>query len=334
MRLQDVHTHSNCSCAVSGLTTCGGGCDISKRSVSEEPTRRRLADVNRGAPFEADIVVSRWIDSRNSCRHEKYLSSSDRHIFSVSLKTTRMRLTRDSHTIFDGIMPAGTLHVTGPSQALIADFRAPSDFIRFHVLSDYLRRCQRAAQSDPFEAIPDLNDLTIRDPLAELLGRALLTSGSIDDAQYAESVGQTLVMHIARLQLPKRTRCALPNWRLQRVQAYIDTHLDSALSLVDLASLVGLSRMHFAAQFREATGHRPHQYVLSRRIESAKAILSNSDMPIAEIALSVGFSSQSHFSTVFKRLAGDAPARWRRVVTGAADPHLVLARNAGTHKGQ
>jgi AraC family transcriptional regulator len=167
--------------------------------------------------------------------------------------------------------------------------------------------------------VPDLNDLIVRDPLAELLGRTMLKSGSIDDALYAESVGQTLVMHIARLRLPLRTIGALPKWRLQRVQEYIDTHLDSALSLANLASVVGLARMHFA-QFRAATGHRPHEYVLSRRIETAKAMLSSTNMPIAEVALSVGFNAQSHFSTVFKRLTGASPARWKRVIASAPHP--------------
>lgn len=74
-------------------------------------------------------------------------------------------------------MPAGTLHVTGPSQPLTADFGAPSDFIHFHVLNDYLLNRQRAAQSNPSEVVPDPNDLIIRDPLAELLGRTLIRSG-------------------------------------------------------------------------------------------------------------------------------------------------------------
>ena len=316
------------------LQTAYVGCDTVQAGLHPERAWRRLAVADEGPPIEADILVSRWVDSRSSCRHEQYVSPSDRYIIGVSLRTTRLRLTRGPHTIFDGVMPAGTLHVTGPSQQLTADFRAPSDFIHFHVLTDYLRTRQHAAQSDPSEGIPDLNDLIIRDPLAELLGRTLFRKGCIDDVLYAESVGQTLVMHVARLRLPQRTIGPLPKWRLQRVQEYIDTHLDSSLSLSDLATVVGLSRMHFAAQFRAATGYRPHEYVQSRRIESAKAILSNTDMPIAEVALSVGFNAQSHFTTVFKRLTGDAPARWRRMVAGAPDPYLLPPRRVGISRSE
>jgi AraC-like DNA-binding protein len=98
------------------------------------------------------------------------------------------------------------------------------------------------------------------------------------------------------------------------VQEYVNAHLDEALSLADLAAVAGLSRMYFAGQFRAATGYRPHDYLLYQRVESAKSILSTTDIPLAEVALSVGFQAQAHFSTVFKRLTGQSPARWRRAI--------------------
>jgi transcriptional regulator GlxA family with amidase domain len=102
---------------------------------------------------------------------------------------------------------------------------------------------------------------------------------------------------------------------LKRVQQYLNAHLEEALSLANLAAVAGLSRMHFAKQFRTSTGYRPHEYLLYQRIESAKSmLLSGTDVPLAEVALSMGFQGQSHFSTVFKRLTGQSPARWRRVM--------------------
>ena len=114
-------------------------------------------------------------------------------------------------------------------------------------------------------------------------------------------------MHIARMELSQPTASALPKWRLKRVQEYVDAHLDEALSLADLAAVAGLSPMYFAGQFRAATGYRPHDYLLYQRIESAKSMLSGTDTPLAEVALSVGFQAQPHFSTVFKRLTGAKP---------------------------
>ena len=104
----------------------------------------------------------------------------------------------------------------------------------------------------------------------------------------------------------------LAPWRLRRATDYIDAHLGEKISLADVASASGLSRMHFAALFRASTGLRPLKYVQRRRIEHAQETLANSDMPVVDIALSVGFQSQAHFSTVFKRLVGESPVRWRR----------------------
>ena len=103
----------------------------------------------------------------------------------------------------------------------------------------------------------------------------------------------------------------MPKWRLKKVRDHVQAHLASPISLADLAGVAGLSRSYLAAQFRAATGCRPHEYVLEQRVEQAKAMLAESGTPIIEVALAVGFQTQAHFSTVFKRLAGMTPARWR-----------------------
>jgi AraC family transcriptional regulator len=104
---------------------------------------------------------------------------------------------------------------------------------------------------------------------------------------------------------------SLQNWRLKRVLQFMDDHLAAKITLQDLAKVAGLSRMHFAAQFRAAVGMRPHQYLLKRRIERAEALLKQSEISLVEVALTVGFQTQAHFTTVFKRFAGDTPYQWR-----------------------
>lgn len=303
--------------------------DTDRRGIFEEQSWRCISAADARAPIEADIVVSRWTDRRSSCRREETVSSSDRYIIGIALEATRLKLTRGPRVIFDGIMPAGTLHVTGPSRPLTAEFFASCDFIHFHVSSEYLRKLQDEAHVGLSQPTPDLNDVVVRDPLAELLGRTLIENGDASDGLYAESVGRTLVMHIARMEVSKPTVRALAKWRLRRVQQYVDAHLDEAVRLADLAAVAGLSRMHFAGQFRVATGYRPHDYLLYQRIESAKSILSSTDRPLADVALSVGFQAQAHFSTVFKRLTGQTPARWRRANTGERGGSAI-SREAST----
>jgi AraC-type DNA-binding domain-containing proteins len=113
---------------------------------------------------------------------------------------------------------------------------------------------------------------------------------------------------------------SLQKWRLKRVLQYIDDHLAAKIALQDLATVAGLSRMHFAAQFRAAVGLRPHQYLLKRRIERAEELLKQAEIALVDVALTVGFQTQAHFTTVFKRFAGDTPHQWRSAHLGQSAP--------------
>jgi AraC family transcriptional regulator len=88
--------------------------------------------------------------------------------------------------------------------------------------------------------------------------------------------------------------------------------IDQRITLASMVAAAGLSRMQFPVHFRAGTGMRPHDYVLQQRIERAKVVIATERMRLAEVALSVGFQTQSHFSTVFKRLTGETSGQWRR----------------------
>jgi AraC family transcriptional regulator len=113
---------------------------------------------------------------------------------------------------------------------------------------------------------------------------------------------------------------SLQKWRLKRVLDYVDDHLSAKITLQNLAMVAGLSRMHFAAQFRAALGMRPHEYLLKRRIERAEELLKQAEVSLVDVALTVGFQTQAHFTTVFKRFAGDTPYQWRCAYLAQATP--------------
>ncbi|NJL39801.1 MAG: helix-turn-helix transcriptional regulator [Leptolyngbyaceae cyanobacterium RM2_2_4] len=103
----------------------------------------------------------------------------------------------------------------------------------------------------------------------------------------------------------------LTHTQSQEVLNYIQTHLDRDLSLVELAEVINISPTYFASLFRQAMGVSPHQYVIQQRVERAKTMLSKTDLAIADIALQVGFASQSHLTQQFKRLTGMTPKQVR-----------------------
>lgn len=78
-----------------------------------------------------------------------------------------------------------------------------------------------------------------------------------------------------------------------------------------MAAAAGLTRMHFAAQFRAGTGLRPHEYLFRRRIGRAQEMLIVAGKSVVDVALSVGFQTQSHFTTTFARYVGQTPNAWR-----------------------
>jgi AraC family transcriptional regulator len=163
------------------------------------------------------------------------------------------------------------------------------------------------------------NDRVIRS-----LSSALEAAEQGQDRYCVEALRLAIAIRLAGLQSDLRAaerpselepRCrqvrALQKWRLRRVIEYVDAHLSDKISLMDLAAVAGLSRMHFASQFRVATGLRPHEFLLRQRVRRAKELLRDSTTPIAEIALTVGFQTQAHFTTVFKRFVGCTPRQWR-----------------------
>jgi AraC family transcriptional regulator len=148
---------------------------------------------------------------------------------------------------------------------------------------------------------------------------AELKSGGIMGELYVESLTQVLVIHLLRhyststQTIPSVSR-SLTHVRLQQAIDYIHAHLDSCLSLVQIARSINISPTYFASLFKQATGISLHQYVIKQRVERAKLLLTTTDLPIASIASQVGFSSQSHLNQHCKRLTGMTPKQLSKTI--------------------
>jgi AraC family transcriptional regulator len=161
-----------------------------------------------------------------------------------------------------------------------------------------------------------------RDPVIEQLGHALLAADAMSGnygALYADGVSQAIITRFLDIACNREAVAAsrpnvsaLPKWRLRRATDYVAAHLAEAITLADLAASAGLTQMHFAAQFRATTGLRPHEYLMRQRIERAQHLLTHSTVSVIEIARTVGFKNQSHFTGVFRRFTGQTPYRWRQ----------------------
>jgi AraC family transcriptional regulator len=168
-----------------------------------------------------------------------------------------------------------------------------------------------------------------RDPLIEQIALAVrreLAEAGPGDRLLVESLSAALAVQILRnhsgrsaaaLPLPAAAGALAPR-RLGRVQDYVEANLDRELTLDALAGEACLSPHHFARAFKAATGTAPHRYVTERRVARAKRLLGESRLPLAEIALACGFSSQAHLTRRFKQATGITPGTYRAELVGAA----------------
>jgi len=100
--------------------------------------------------------------------------------------------------------------------------------------------------------------------------------------------------------------------RLRTIKELVRAKIEDDLRLDEMAQSVGLSTAHFARMFRKSTSETPHQFVLRRRIERAKAMLRAPDARILDVAVACGFKTQQHFAQVFRDVCRVSPTVYRQ----------------------
>jgi AraC family transcriptional regulator len=227
---------------------------------------------------------------------------------------------------FDGVKrhmppPAGSIILVPAGSAVQARSSGQKDELHIFLEPGVVRRvAAEAFELDPAQvSISPLDGLQHPQLRAAMLAvNDELTAEGGGDRLAAESLANLLAVHLIRnASTPRpparRTDGALPRRKLHAVVEYIEEHLDSDLTLAQMAAAVHLSPYHFARQFKAATGVPPHQYVVARRVGRAQQLLRQShDLSLADIAASAGFSDQSQFSTHFKRAIGVTPRHFRK----------------------
>jgi AraC family transcriptional regulator len=160
-----------------------------------------------------------------------------------------------------------------------------------------------------------INRFQMRDTQIEHIGWALkaeMDAGYPNGRLYMDSLATALAVHLIRLHScdsqPKETRRGgMPGYRLKQVLSYIEDNLSGDLSLPEIAAIAGMSVSHCKTLFRESVGRPVHQYVVERRVERAKTMLSEGSLSISQVALETGFAHQSHLAYHLRRVLGVSP---------------------------
>jgi AraC-like DNA-binding protein len=156
-----------------------------------------------------------------------------------------------------------------------------------------------------FRAHPDVRFL-LDDAITQLTGSQV---SELARLQAAMSLGQFLVRTVTA-SAADQTRPA--SAYLERSRQYVDEHLDEPITVPMLSQATGLSPARLHAHFRKEIGMPPGEFVLRTKIEHARTLLATTDLPVTDIAHSLGFASTQYFATAFKRLTRTTPTAYRR----------------------
>jgi AraC-like DNA-binding protein len=214
---------------------------------------------------------------------------------------------------------AGTVRFDPADQELntfIGERNPAHDFYTLLIPAQHLREI---IGSEGIEA-PTLRHLLVPDDaelqwcLARLGSRP---AGGANDALGLEEAARRLTLRLHQLCDGPR-----PDWSadtsvfdpvtLANLVHYVDAHLRLAPTLSEMAMLVGLSPSHFAKKFRLSTGFSLQRLVNRRRVLASMPLLQANTLPLVQVALDLGFSSQSHFTRLFSGLTGMTPAKYRK----------------------
>jgi AraC family transcriptional regulator len=162
----------------------------------------------------------------------------------------------------------------------------------------------------------------IGDDVIDQIGRSILSELTVETAAsrvYVEAASLTLAARLLQKYCDsgawssaESSAHSLDHIRLRRVLDYIAANIESDISLLTLAGIAGYSLFHFARKFTLTMGVTPARYVSRMRLDRAIAELAAGKLPLAQIALNAGFSSQTSFTRAFRRATSMTPQEYRR----------------------
>jgi AraC family transcriptional regulator len=220
--------------------------------------------------------------------------------------------------VFSGTSKPGGLVLTPPyvpSDILVDDpHKIQLLMLDDHSVADLIRSVHPAG--DPFD-FKRLYEGWFDSPLISSIIDRLWASAEKGDAVsrlYADGAAMVLVAELLRMAdtPPVGHRGGLAPWQVRRATEKIVASAGIDVPLAVLAAEVGLSPFHFARAFKVSTGLPPHAWQMAQRIARAKALLESSDLPVTEIAFTVGYENSQAVARLFQRSVGMSPSKWRR----------------------
>jgi AraC family transcriptional regulator len=256
-------------------------------------------------------AVKSWVGSDAELVHQR---SHHTLVVTLSGRTDRTGTKISGSPTYEGKDRTGSVTFIPSGAERRAWYRnADLNFVVMLIDPAYLSQTDLDAGGVDLPPFTNRRDTLLTTALAAL-AREMLCAGPDIPKLYAEHVAGLSICHLVRSTRSAPSKFAgskLSSAQLRRILGFIEENLHRDVSMSELAGLLGMSSDVFARKFKANLGVPPYSYVLEQRIRRAEVLLSRSSKPIAEIALEVGFSSQSHFTTQFRRFSNLTPGAYR-----------------------
>ena len=222
---------------------------------------------------------------------------------------------------YSGIYSKGDLSIAPAKLPCSYKVYGDDHYLEIKIPSTFLKQVAIEVMNRDLDSLDLRTEFRDRNPQIEQLAMMLRTElyrGKDGAGQlYIDSLANALMVNLLRDYGLNRPQIAihergLSDRYLSQTIEYINHHLSQSIKLEDLAAHVGISKFHFSRLFKKSMGISPHQYVMGQRIELAKQLLLQSNMPISDVALECGFNSHAHMIKYFRQIVGTTPKAYRQ----------------------
>ncbi|MDB5653325.1 MAG: Transcriptional regulator, AraC family [Tardiphaga sp.] len=246
-------------------------------------------------------------------------ASDDGFLLGVSLEGGHQRRIFHQHHSTLHPFERDSYYLRSLSEDYRADMYGAFDFLLLEISDGFLSKLadeHRGGWQPHLRSAAGASDPVLADLMRAV--RPALAKTSEASTIFLDQLGIAIGTHLIERHCDGRPRAEPPRRlllspsQLNRAKEMLRNHLDGAISIAEVATACGLSRGYFIRAFREATGQTPHRWMLEKRVERARGLLTESELALADVALVCGFADQSHFTRIFSRLIGVPPGNYRR----------------------
>lgn len=267
--------------------------------LSASQSAQRLAHLSLGQGRQLAI----WQNSHDEVEYK----ATKGHAYSLYLKGG-LGTRRIDGSVKRG--EPGSLCILPDGHSSAWDIAEPFQFIHLYVTDDTLRAAFSKIHDQDARRL-DISERTFVVPGNLEKPLRQMAQAAIDGDVFAADVGfsdMVAALHHRQVHLSG----GLSQKVLRDIVEWVDANLEANILLSDLAELAGLSEFHFHRMFRQSNGIPPHKWLMQTRITRAKTLLAT--LPMSEVSVACGFSSQSHFVRSFKQQIGVTPGQYLRLM--------------------